>query len=166
MEQGSSPEKFTTLDRPIDRQIGGLGAALENVIGTTRAVPLLEFRNLDGVHAGAMQPTVHNIEQAIIAVHNQYKSTPSRKKKTRGAPAASARTRETVQSHRLRPRHQHHTIRCRTKTRTKVSTAVATSVVPRSFRYLRSPQLRTTRKVAPTPPSPCPACPTRFPSRQ
>lgn len=51
-----SPDKLTTLDRLIDGQIGGLGTALENILGTTRAVPLFEFRNLGGVRQIKCKP--------------------------------------------------------------------------------------------------------------
>ena len=76
---GPSPDKLTTLDQLIDGQIGGFGTPLENVIDTTRAVPLFEFRNLAGVNAGQMQGIVTNAENAIIAYHKQYKSPPARK---------------------------------------------------------------------------------------
>ena len=77
---GDSPDKLTTLDKLIDGSIGGLGTALENVIGTTRAVPLFEFRNLNGIKAGAFESNVDNIEKAIIAFHDKYKSAPSARK--------------------------------------------------------------------------------------
>lgn len=76
---GSSPDKLTILDGLIDGQIGGLGTALENIVGTARAVPLFEFRNLLGVTAGKMQDTVSDTEQPIITYFNQYKTPPQRK---------------------------------------------------------------------------------------
>ena len=83
ISSGPSPDKLTTLDKLIDGQIGGLGTALENVVGTTRAVPLFEFRNLKGVNAGAMQSTVHDVEQELITYHNKYKASPQRRKNKR-----------------------------------------------------------------------------------
>ena len=76
---GSSPDKLTQLDGLIDGQIGGLQSALENIIDTTRAVPLFEFRNLAGVSAGQMQNTVTIAEQAIITYFNRFKTPPQRK---------------------------------------------------------------------------------------
>ncbi|CAD6576350.1 MAG: hypothetical protein ASARMPREDX12_007855 [Alectoria sarmentosa] len=76
---GSSPDKLTQLDGLIDGQIGGLETALENIIDSTRAVPLFEFRNLDSVTAGQMQDTVSKAEQAVITYFNKYKTPPQRK---------------------------------------------------------------------------------------
>ncbi|SLM39732.1 hypothetical protein LPUS_10336 [Lasallia pustulata] len=76
---GSSPDKLTKLDGLIDGQIGGLGTALENIIDSTRAVPLFEFRNLAGVKAGKMQDAVSKAEQAVITYFNKYKTLPQRK---------------------------------------------------------------------------------------
>ena len=76
---GSSPDKLTTLDGLIDGQVGGLGTALENIIDSTRAVPLFEFRNLAGVTAGQMQNTVSKAEQAVITYFNKYKTSPQPK---------------------------------------------------------------------------------------
>ena len=76
---GSSPDKLTKLDQLVDGQIGGLGTALENIIDTTRAVPLFEFRDLGGVLAGQMQDTVSKAEQAVITYFNKYKTLPQGK---------------------------------------------------------------------------------------
>ena len=75
---GPSPDKLTKLDGLIDGQVGGLGTALENIIDSTRAVPLFEFRNLLGVAAGQMQDTVSKAEQAVITYFNKYKTPPQR----------------------------------------------------------------------------------------
>ena len=76
---GSSPDELTKLDRLIDSSIGGLGTKLENIVSTTRAVPLFEFRNLGGYAAGSFEKKVNDAEQALIAYHLQYKSPPQRK---------------------------------------------------------------------------------------
>ena len=76
---GSAPDKLTVLDRQIDSQIGGLGTALENVMGTTRAVPLFEFRDIPGVPAGRMPNTVSDAEKALINYHKTYATPPQRK---------------------------------------------------------------------------------------
>ena len=76
---GSSPDELTKLDQLIDSSIGGLGAKLENIIFTTRAVPLFEFRNLGGYAAGAFEKKVHDAEQALITYHLNNKSPPQRK---------------------------------------------------------------------------------------
>ncbi|KAL8747738.1 MAG: hypothetical protein Q9190_000437, partial [Brigantiaea leucoxantha] len=62
---GDSPDKLSEADKLVDTQVGGLGSALENIVGTTRAVPLFEFRNLDGVPAPRMQDKVTAIETEI-----------------------------------------------------------------------------------------------------
>lgn len=83
IEGGQSPDKLTTLDQLIDGQIGGLGTALENVVGTTRGVPLFEYRDLNGIVADKMQGFVNNAEQAIISLHGKYSAPPQRKKSRR-----------------------------------------------------------------------------------
>ena len=92
---GSSPDGLTKLDQYIDSQIGGLWTRLENVIDTTRAVPLWEFRNLAGVPVGSMQDTVSNAEKALIDFHKKYTTPPQRKMAKRqtdiyGCPTTSA----------------------------------------------------------------------------
>lgn len=92
---GSAPDALTILDRQIDGQIGGLGTALENVMGTTRAVPLFEFRDLSGVSAGRMPNAVSNAENALINYHKTYTTPPQRKMAKRqtdiyGCPTAAA----------------------------------------------------------------------------
>lgn len=76
---GPAPDKLTKLDELIDTSIGGLATALENIIDTTRAVPLFEFRNLPAVNAGQMQAAVSKAEQAVITYFNKYKTPPQRK---------------------------------------------------------------------------------------
>ena len=92
---GSAPDKLTVLDRQIDSQIGGLGTQPENVMGTTRAVPLFEFRDLAGVPAGKMPDTVSNAEKALVEYHKTYTTPPQRKMAKRqtdiyGCPTTSA----------------------------------------------------------------------------
>ena len=98
---GPSPDKLTKLDGLIDGQVGGLGTALENIIDSTRAVPLFEFRNLDGVVAGKMQDTVSKAEQAVITYFNKYKTPPQRKMVKRqndvyGCPTTSSASSSTT----------------------------------------------------------------------
>lgn len=83
IEGGQSPDKLTTLDKIVDGQIGGLGTALENVVGTTRGVPLFEFRDLSGIQAPRMEPFVTGAENAILSFHDRYKAPPQRKKSRR-----------------------------------------------------------------------------------
>ena len=83
IESGPSPDKLTTIDQLIDGQIGGLNTALENVVGTTRAVPLFEFRDLDGIKASDFSPKVDLAEQEIIKYHNKYKTAPEQGKRKR-----------------------------------------------------------------------------------
>lgn len=76
IEGGQSPDKLTDLDRIIDGQIGGLGTALENVVGTTRGVPLFEFRDLRSVQASNMKGFVADAEEEILSFHSKYKAPP------------------------------------------------------------------------------------------
>ena len=71
IQDGTSPDKLTVLDQAIDKSIGGLGNALENVIDSkpSRAVPLFEFRRLAGTKSGGMQDFVTKAENAIIGYH-------------------------------------------------------------------------------------------------
>ena len=68
---GDSPDRLSKADQVIDSQVGGLGSKLENVVDTTRAVPLFEFRRLGSATAGQMQAKVTEIENEIL---NQHKS--------------------------------------------------------------------------------------------
>ncbi|KAL8869501.1 MAG: hypothetical protein Q9174_004225 [Haloplaca sp. 1 TL-2023] len=80
IENGASPDELTKLDRLVDGQIGGLGEALENVVDTSRAVPLFEFRNLGGKKPNEFQGFVTKAERALIDYHNQYKTPPQERK--------------------------------------------------------------------------------------
>jgi hypothetical protein len=75
IQDGNSPDRLSELDRIIDGQIGGLKDALENVLNTSRAVPLFEFRRLKSVKSGDMQSRVISAEKAIIDYHNSYANT-------------------------------------------------------------------------------------------
>ena len=83
IKSGPSPDELTRLDKLIDGQIGGLGTALENVVGTTRGVPLFEFRDLDGVTASKFQSSTTDVEKAIQDFHKKYQSPPSKRRKAR-----------------------------------------------------------------------------------
>ncbi|KAL8968709.1 MAG: hypothetical protein Q9183_002335 [Haloplaca sp. 2 TL-2023] len=80
IEDGPSPDKLTTLDKLVDGQIGALGEALENIIDTTRAVPLFEYRDLGGYLTTQLEDKVTKAEQTIIDYHNQYKNPPQERK--------------------------------------------------------------------------------------
>ncbi len=71
IQDGTFPDKLSTLDQAIDGSIGGLRDALENVIDSSpsRAVPLFEFRRLAGVKLGDVESLVTKAENAIVAYH-------------------------------------------------------------------------------------------------
>lgn len=83
IQSGPSPDKLTTLDKLIDGQIGDLGTRLENVVGTTRGVPIFEFRDLDGVIASKFQTITSNVESELQKLHQKYQSPPSKRRKVR-----------------------------------------------------------------------------------
>lgn len=90
--KGTAPDKLTTLDELIDGQIGGLGMAKEYVVGTGRAVPIFEFRNLDGVAAPKFQSSTINIESELQQLHQKYQTPPSKRRKTRRGRFIQARS--------------------------------------------------------------------------
>lgn len=73
---GDSPDKLTVVDQTVDSQVGGLGDALENVLDTTRAVPLFEFRRLRSAKAEDMQTNVEGIENELINYHKAHANIP------------------------------------------------------------------------------------------
>ena len=79
IQNGPSPDKLTTLDELIDGQIGGLGKSLETVIGTTRGVPIFEYRDLDGVKASKFETTTTSIETELKNFHQKYQSAPGKR---------------------------------------------------------------------------------------
>lgn len=83
IQSGPVPDKLTTLDKLIDGQIGGLGNALENIVGTTRGVPIFEFRDLNGVTASKFQTITTNVESELQKLHQKYQSPPSKRRKAR-----------------------------------------------------------------------------------
>lgn len=61
-------------DGLIDKQIGGLGSAREELIGNPkRLIPLFEFRDMGSVTSKDFEKTVNNIEDALVALHKKYK---------------------------------------------------------------------------------------------
>lgn len=83
IQSGPSPDKLTTLDKLIDSSIGGLGTGVENVVGTTRGVPIFEFRNLNGVAASKFESTTTNVESELQKYHKKYQSPPTKRRKAR-----------------------------------------------------------------------------------
>ncbi len=76
IQDNQSPDRLSKADEIMDGSIGGLGKALENVLGTNRAVPLFEFRKLAGVTAAKMEDKVTKAEQAIIDYHHAFGNPP------------------------------------------------------------------------------------------
>lgn len=79
-------------DEEFDGQIGGLNDATEQVLGTRRAVPLFEFRDLGGSTAGDFEKFVDQAEQAIINYHRSYANAPQRMMRSRFKRQAGAST--------------------------------------------------------------------------
>ncbi|KAL9033432.1 MAG: hypothetical protein Q9180_005946 [Flavoplaca navasiana] len=76
IQDNNSPDSLSKADEVIDGSVGGLGQALENVLGTNRAVPLFEIRKLAGVRVANMEDKVTQAEQAIISYHHEYVNLP------------------------------------------------------------------------------------------
>ena len=76
IQDGTSPDRLSEVDKIIDGSIGGLKDALENVINTDRAVPLFEFRRLPGVKSTDIKDRVTNAEQALIDYHHALGAVP------------------------------------------------------------------------------------------
>ncbi|KAL9630619.1 MAG: hypothetical protein Q9204_004625 [Flavoplaca sp. TL-2023a] len=76
IQDNRSPDRLSEVDKVIDGSIGRLGKALETVLGTDRAVPLFEFRDMAGVIAAKMEDHVTKAEQAIIDYHRKFGKAP------------------------------------------------------------------------------------------
>ena len=75
IQDNDSPDCLSEIDKVVDGQIGGLGSALENVLDTSRAVPLFEFRRLPNLVSGEMKDRVTQFEQAVIDYHKSNANT-------------------------------------------------------------------------------------------
>ena len=75
IQNGEEPDQLTKLDALIDKSIGGRGTTVEYVIGTTREVPLIEFRRLPAITKDNIPSFVRDAEQEIVNYHHQYRGS-------------------------------------------------------------------------------------------
>lgn len=83
--QGYDPATKTTLvqmdllqlmDKALRHgQIGGYGSKMETILGTSKLVPIFEFRELQPVKGPALSATMGSYEDKVIAYHEQFAST-------------------------------------------------------------------------------------------
>ncbi len=77
-----APDKLTIFDQNFNSQVGGLGAATENMYQTEhRPVPLFEFRRLYRVRQAEWEGFVEVAEQEVIDFHKKYKTAPRVRKR-------------------------------------------------------------------------------------
>ncbi|KAI0405878.1 hypothetical protein F4802DRAFT_596842 [Xylaria palmicola] len=72
--QANKGDRMTVGDKAYDGQIGGFGDKMEYCLGTTRLVPLFEFRNLGGSVASQFETLISQAENEIISYHNMYRT--------------------------------------------------------------------------------------------
>ncbi|KAL8996351.1 MAG: hypothetical protein Q9169_004117 [Polycauliona sp. 2 TL-2023] len=77
IQDGKKPNLLSEADKQYDGSIGGLKGALENVIGTDRAVPIFEFRNLASTMPTGMEKGVKGAKDALIEYHRKFGSSPT-----------------------------------------------------------------------------------------
>ncbi|KAI1349146.1 hypothetical protein F5Y01DRAFT_327670 [Xylaria sp. FL0043] len=85
--QANKGDRLSIADKTYDGQIGGFGDKMEYVLGTTRLVPLFEFRDLGSSVASQFEDVVTTAENEVINLHTKYATAPagpsSRKAKRR-----------------------------------------------------------------------------------
>ncbi|KAJ3580553.1 hypothetical protein NPX13_g18 [Xylaria arbuscula] len=82
--QANKGDRMSAGDKTYDGQIGGFGDKMEYALGTTRLVPLFEFRNLGSSTSSQFEMLVTQAENDIISYHHQYGSTQATAKSKRG----------------------------------------------------------------------------------
>ncbi|KAI8944110.1 hypothetical protein F4801DRAFT_572847 [Xylaria longipes] len=75
--QANRGDRMSIGDQTYDGQIGGFGDKMEYVLGTTRLVPLFEFRDLGASTALQFATLVTAAENDIINYHNTYRDPPT-----------------------------------------------------------------------------------------
>jgi hypothetical protein len=76
------PDELSQVDKDwADGSIGGRRDLTEYVLGTTRRVPLFEFRNLPFVVVSQWSNFAASAESAVISYHTKYQSRPSKMKR-------------------------------------------------------------------------------------
>ena len=80
--QAGTIDAMAAGDITYDGQIGKLNDKTEYVLGTTREVPIFEFRNLGGSVCANFENLITAAEQTIINYHDKYKTAPQKLKRT------------------------------------------------------------------------------------
>ncbi|KAH8705721.1 hypothetical protein BGW36DRAFT_422261 [Talaromyces proteolyticus] len=73
IQAGISPDRLTEVDEVRNSQVGGLGKALENLLDSSQAAPLFEFRRLAKITASDLSDFASKVESAVIDFHKKYK---------------------------------------------------------------------------------------------
>jgi hypothetical protein len=80
--QAGTIDAMAAGDITYDGQIGKLNKKTEYVLGTTREVPIFEFRNLGSSDYTHFEDLVIEAEQTIINYHDKYKTAPQKVKRS------------------------------------------------------------------------------------
>lgn len=70
---GTVPDALTTFDTAVDSSIGGFKTALEYVLGTTRPVPIFEFRKLDNIETPETVSFAKRVEEIVLYLHKTFR---------------------------------------------------------------------------------------------
>ena len=66
IQNSAAPDGLTTLDKKIDKSIGGLGASFEYIPNSSKKAPLFEFRRLRRTKTSAMADFVSEGETEVL----------------------------------------------------------------------------------------------------
>lgn len=77
----TQPDLLTAFDVNYDASIGGLNKALEKMHGSSRLVPLFEFRDFDPLFAPSFEDFMSKIDAAVQKMHADFLRPPSRRVK-------------------------------------------------------------------------------------
>ena len=72
IQDGKSPDRLSEVDQARNGQVGGLKGALENLVHSSQAAPLFEFRRLKAISTTDMSDFVTKAENAVIDFHKKY----------------------------------------------------------------------------------------------
>jgi hypothetical protein len=80
IENLGKEDLLTKFDKTIDGSVGGLGSKMEKVLGTSRDVPLFEFRDLNWLATPDMANFVKDADAKLKELHQKYQKAPSKGK--------------------------------------------------------------------------------------
>lgn len=78
IENLDKEDLLTKFDEDIDGSVGGLGSKMEKVLGTSRDVPLFEFRDLNWQTTPDMANFVKDADAKLKELHQKYRQAPTR----------------------------------------------------------------------------------------